>query len=95
MNWQLDGTSLAPHWPTGQKRIGPMKEAIEGPMRRHSLAIHWPNQVMLSGSCYVNIGDIFHECSSRQFSQLAGDCETCSNLSRSGSTFEDESDTSV
>ena len=33
----------------GQKWIGPMKEAIGGPMRRHSLAVHWPNQVMLSG----------------------------------------------
>ena len=49
MYWQLVGTSLARHWPMGQKRIRPMKEAIGGPMRRHSLAIHWPNQVMLSG----------------------------------------------
>ena len=37
----------------GQKWIGPMKEAIGGPIRRHSLAIHWPNQVMLSGLSHM------------------------------------------
>ena len=49
MKWQPVGTSLARHWPMGQKWIGPIKEAIGGPMRRHSLTIHWPNQVVLSG----------------------------------------------
>ena len=43
----------------GQKWIGPLKEAIRGPMRRHTLAVHWPNQVVLSGRCFDHIPGVW------------------------------------
>ena len=64
MNWQPVGTSLARHWPMGEKWIGPIKEAIGAPTRRHSLTIHWPNQVMLSGQFLNNgLADGIDDCS--------------------------------